>query len=199
MRFHGYALLAAVVCGATVAQADDLVNTFGPSGIGYFPSVGWTIDGGQSLGKTFSIASSFTLSEIDVALRMDGDSDQMLVSLRSDASGQPDAALEAFTVTSGFGAGTAGVYALTSVTNPILAAGTYYVTIEPLNGATGKWNLNNGGGQGSMVVSSDGGSSWTGFTDTNGAIRVQGAAVPEPATMTVLGLATMALLKRRRR
>src|SRR3954451_25059285 len=98
-RILMFGLLAS---GAVLAQADTLVNTFGASGIGYFASVGWNLDANQSLGKSFSLGSSYTLSEIKIALRMGDESDQMLVSLRADSGGQPDATLESFTVSTNF-------------------------------------------------------------------------------------------------
>lgn len=188
-----------VVATVSFANADVLVNTFGQTGLGYFPTVGWNLNSGQMLGKTFTIGTSYNFTEIDIALRMDGETDQMTVSLRSDSAGQPSSVLESFVVTNGFGAGTSGVYALQSLTNPLMAAGTYHVTIEPIADAAGKWMLNNGGGQGAMVVSNDGGGSWTAFTDTNGAITVQGTPVPEPATFAVLGLGGLLAARRRKK
>jgi hypothetical protein len=191
---------AVLLCGVGMAQADTIVNTFGPTGVGYFPSVGWNINSGSSLGKTFTISNTFNLTQIDVALRLAGESDQVLLSLRSDVGGQPGSALETFTLTNSFGGGTAGVFTANSILNPEMSAGTYHVTIETIGDAAGKWNLNNGAGTGPMVVSTDGGSSWTTFTDTNGAIRVFGTQpVPEPATMAVLGLGTLAIIRRRKK
>lgn len=191
--------LIVVLGGAAVARADVLVNTFGSSGLGYFAAAGWSIDSSQSIGKTFTIANDYNFTEIDLALRLDDDAGQMLVSLRSDNGGQPGTTLESFTVTDAFGAGNSGVYNLASTTNALMTAGTYYVTIDSINGSTGKWNLSNAGGSGAMVASNDGGSTWTNFTDTNGAITVQGTLpVPEPLSMAALGMGCIALIRRRR-
>ncbi len=184
---------------AGFSRADVLVNTFGSSGVGYFPTVGWTLDSGTYMGKVFTVSGDYTLSEIDIALRMDSETDSMLVSLQGDNGGSPGATLESFTVTNSFGAGVSGVYNLASVTNAALSTGTYYVTIEALNGSTGKWNLSNAGGQGQLVVSNDGGNSWTTFTDTNGTVRVIGNPVPEPFSLFTLGAGVAVCLRRKRR
>lgn len=200
MKLTKIAFIAAIAGASVAAQADVLVDTFGPTGLGYFPSFGPTTNAGQYLGKTFAVGSDYTLSQIDVAIRMFGDSDQMSIVLRADVAGQPSTVLESFTITNMFGTSTGGVYSLTSATNPLMTAGTYYVTIEPINDATGRWCLTNSAMSGALVTSTDGGSSWTHYTDTNGTVRVQGAsAVPEPASMICLAAGLVALVKRKRR
>lgn len=192
--------IALFVSGAVLSKADTLINTFGASGTGYVNAAGWNLDSSLWMGKTFTLSQSYTLSTIDIALRMVGDSDQMMINLRSDSAGLPGSILESFTLTSEFGANTSGRYSIASILNPQMDAGTYHVTIEAIGDATGKWNLNNGAGTGLMVTSPDAGGNWTSFTDTNGAILVTGAqVVPEPATMTALAIGGLALLRRRRK
>jgi hypothetical protein len=190
--------------GAAAARADVLVDSFA-AGSTHGTSV-YPVAGGTAHSFGFTVASSHTLDEIDLAVfHYQGFGPNAgVVELRDDAAGKPGAVLESWSVNgllpevvSGNPTTTLAPVSLLSTLHPTLAAGARYWVdaLEP--GSTGGWydNLYPTGLQDSVTV--NGGSSWSAaaFQPDPGALRVLGtvATVPEPGTWGLM-LAGLLLL-----
>jgi hypothetical protein len=187
-----------------VANADVIINTFGTvTSPGFDDAISWTVDPTQSMAKQFSPSfGTYTLDEIDIALMFQTQTSTINVSLCADNAGSPGSVLETFSVVNAGTLSFGSLYVLNSAAHPTMTmGGNYYVTITPGDAnSQGGWNFTNDGHNGDMQYSTNGGSTWTGFNNTDGAVTVQGklSSVPEPASMVVLGLGVLSLVRRRR-
>lgn len=188
-------VLTAILGTAISAHADVLLNTFGTTGLGY-SNTGWSVNSGQYMGRAFNSPGSYTLSEIDIALFSTNAGSNITVSLCADGGGVPGSVLESFVVAA---TPTPTKYFINSVTNPLLTTGTYFIKVTPTTAAdTGAWCQTDDGHTAGMTFSTNGGGSWNNFTDIDGAVTVHGTLVPEPASLAVMGLGIVALVRRRR-
>ena len=185
-----------VVTSAISANADILFNSFGASGSGYLPGNAWSIYSVQSFAIGFSVTGSYSLSEIDVAL-LSSASDQLTkINLCSSNAGAPGSVIETLSVSP---PSTGTRIALASTQHSLLTTGNYFITLVAgdANAQSG-WCWNSDNATSTMLISPNGGSSWSSFTERTGALEVLGSAVPEPASIAVLGLGALALVRRRR-
>lgn len=94
-------------------------------------------------------------------------------------------------------------YSLTANVNQNLAAGNYWLHVGAVNvdpqGDAFQWSSS--AGNSVLAANFFDGNGWQSFSpqDPGVAFRLEGSAVPEPATMAVLGLGVAALIRRRKR
>jgi hypothetical protein len=196
-------LLAALLycaCAAAPTRAEVLFDNFAPGD--RYQGPGWVIGhsflGGGTfvVGDAFRVAGGdFILSSVTLALSHFSGPNAVDVQFRADAAGLPGAVLEAwhFENLGEFGVLNPPVVA-DSVLHPLLSDGEqYWVTASASDVSEMVWNLNSTGDRGPQAFSEDG-SPFQAYTDSDGAFRVVGAAVPEPATLTLLGVGALGLL-----
>lgn len=120
--------------------------------------------------------------------------------LMTDVGGLPGAVMETWT---GLTGAAPSISTATGDGSASLVAGTHYYVVLSSTANTG-WNwANTDTSDDLMAYSFNGGSTWSNFTAGQGqfrsAFRVNPSAVPEPASMAVLGIGAVALVARRRR
>jgi hypothetical protein len=193
-----FLLLGILAAGApSPAYAATIYSTFGP-GDSYETTAGWTIGGGgQEIAASFSPGFDATLDSIRLAQFFVFGTNDFTVYLAADGGGEPGTAIESF-----FGVPftEGGILTLPSALNPFLNAGSTYwlvVTAPDLLASWGAWNYND---QGLSGFSYRAGGDWTASTvGETPAFEVNGtAAVPEPATLLLLGTGLGAVAARRR-
>ena len=194
-------LFTTLAVGVTNSHAAVIVDTFGATSPGYDPIVGYAVYNFESISATFTVASSYTLDSISVALQWNsGDVQPMVFSLETDAAGVPSGVvLESFTFKSP--GDSVSVFTGVSATNPLLVAGTYHLvasSTDPTFGVRG-WEQTNDGHLAVLGSSADGGATWSPFTVTDVAYSVSATPVPEPSgwMLAAAGLAITAWRRRR--
>ncbi|MGO9137210.1 MAG: PEP-CTERM sorting domain-containing protein [Syntrophales bacterium] len=203
--FCGLFLLASSWCYAAA------YSNLGPGGT-YNQSSGWTIGYpgvGFIQGDQFSPTATATLSDIEIALSYISGTGSSYVTLYNDNSGLPGSALESWTVTNSallpvFGNSATALYTLTSVVNPLLNAGTEYWLIASADSAVwDAWNQTSPGVYSNHYCTPGtdcgGGPIFSGGQWVMGAFEINGARVPEPTTMLLLGLGLIGLAGVRRK
>lgn len=93
-------------------------------------------------------------------------------------------------------------YLFTHNMSQVLAAGTYYLNIGSVNIVPGDdaWVWSTGADDNALKFNLFDGNGWQDFTGSAGpAFRINGDAVPEPASMIALGAGLLALARRRRK
>jgi hypothetical protein len=192
------------------AWAGPIFNNFG-AGDSYKTNQGDAI--GKVGANNFTTASEFTatssgnLSSITIALSRIGSagSGDVTVKLETDSgSGGPGSVIESFSVpVSSLGAfgGNNSPVVLNSVLDPALTAGTdYWLVVSAPSPDSIDWNFNPIGDIGDHATSVNGGAFFLG-SGTHGAFRLDSglaAAVPEPATLALVGLGALGLVGYRR-
>jgi len=161
---------------------------------------------GAALAESFTPTSNFVFSSMELALGLVPGglpiTNAFTVKLMSDDAGHPGSTLEAFSITGLPVYPSSGIEQFTSTIHTPLSEGTtYWVAAFPVAGDSyGGWYLNATGAAGISKIGNDG-VTWTAYTDPSAAFEVDGQAVPEPATLTLVGIGTLGLLgyARRRR
>jgi hypothetical protein len=198
------AVMVAIALYAVPLPADIIHSNLGP-GDSFDTSGGWnvsTLDSAnhvdQDIAMPFTVIGTnhtFTSAELAMKLWLGG-TPSLDILLTADAGGVPGAVIETMSVTVG---NDPALVTATSVLNPTLVAGTTY-WIATLAGGdhSSLWMLAGSPGgnnpMGTVGFSYDRGESWSTSIGEEAAFRVNGNVVPEPASLTLLGLGFLGLL-----
>jgi hypothetical protein len=197
------ALVLALTLGtAPLARADIVYTTLGPSSA-YDTSGGAVFGGPTSFegffvsGFMFSPSETVNLSRIDAPFGLITGANSFTLTLRAadGTSGGPGTVLESFPATGRLGPiGTNALLDFNSATHPLLTAGTtYWLVATTADSTVAEWNVNNQGIHGTYY-SIQGGRELLIPNQVVGAFQVSGNPLPEPASLTLLGLGACGLL-----
>ena len=198
------AVMAAIALFAVPLPAGIIHSNLGP-GDSFDPTSGWNVSTlesanhvDQDIAMPFTVIGTnhtFTSAELAMVLYLGG-TPSLDILLTADAGGVPGAVIETMSVTVG---NDPALVTATSVLNPTLVAGTkYWIATAAGGDHSSEWMFagSPGGNNpiGTVGFSYDGGASWSTSTGEEAAFRVNGNVVPEPASLTLLGLGSLGLL-----
>jgi hypothetical protein len=207
IRFKLFGFLAAISWAMTVASASaDVIYDSYPKGMaGTYSVRGLALPSPQADAERFTPSANYSFSSAKLALVDFSGLNSFTISLYNDAGpgGTPGAALETFSPVAATPDATTDVV-VNSITHPMLTSGDNYFLVAIANGSDtyGGWTVvpTAGGPFGFGSSSTNGGMTWS--TPINGnaaAFEIDGTVVPEPASLSLLGLGAITLLGRRHR
>lgn len=198
-------IFAVVLSSAATAQVVAFSN-FGPNES--FSTIGWVTRGANTEGGRLDQGSQFTssvsgeITSIKVAVTYYSGLNEFTFSLYSDAGNAIGDYIKSWTVGGPGDGGTTGILDITNPPNapvgPQIVQGQKYWLVGKVGDNTaGQWNWNdindtNWRGQG---VDTD----FTYMTARRGVMAIYVSSVPEPATLSALGIGLAAWLRRRKR
>ena len=204
MKFQTLLFVIAFACSAQSSRCDVIYNTFGPSQS--FSNDGWVIMGSEASGGfvySQSVAEQFrpnetaNLSSIQIPLICFFGTNSFVINLAMDNSGLPGTIIETFILADVPSFQT--IETLSSALHPLLVNNaSYWLEVMPGDTTTsGAWmSRDPAPDNGSTYLAFDNGTGWnnSGFTVGPQAFEIDGAAVPEPATVVIVGLGTLYLV-----
>jgi len=203
------AVMAAMALYAEPLSAGTIYSNLGP-GDSFDPTSGWVVATlgsidhvDQAIAMPFTvIGTDYTFTSAELAMWLVGGTSSLEISLTADASGVPGDVIETMSVN--LPGGDPALVTATSTLNPSLMAGsTYWIAAVASGDLSSVWKFagSPGGNNpiGTVGFSYDGGSSWSTSTGEEAAFRVNGDAIPEPTTLTLLGLGSLGYCRRRKR
>jgi len=189
--------LAVILACTGQAKADVIFSNFGP-GDSFDAAQPTTVQPTLDFAFAFTSRGNFLLDGIELAVMGSGGSTPpLVVSVARDAGGVPGEVLESFL----FPAvpPSPAIIGAASVARPALAQDTQYWLFAQAPVSDVEWFLNSIGQTGPHADRVPGGP-WRALGQTTeGAFRISGtpqgaAVIPEPSTMTLLGLGALGLL-----
>ncbi len=194
---YAFATLIVVSSLSLPAHADTIFSNLGP-GQSYDPNFGYTItngtDGFQGLAVSFTTDAAYASSTFTIPMYpfVGGD---VSVGLFSNSNGFPESQIQStlFTVSnSGLFSGSLG---------PLASNTTYWLVVMPTTDMFVVWNANSSGDTTTPFVFTPDGTTWINqcCSSTRPAFEVDGTPVPEPGTLTLLGLGIAAIATKLRK